>query len=271
MKQTTLSILNDETTLLEERIYDENNNIIYRSDFTVRPSEETNYTYNDENQLIREELVIGGLMCDSHEFEYNEEAVVAEHRHFINGELYEKVVLEPTEFGHQFRTFQEDEEVHRSEHDTKSQIITERYYEYGELYETHSLIKDANSQTSEVITPGGQGSMKRVEISDEFGNLVEQSIYISEELIQYWKCSYTNKLPQLVALQDFQNTTNSYTAHYEYDENGNLISKEKINGQNQLIESEQTRFNDNNQVVETAGIRNAKKYHQRFDYDVEIT
>ncbi len=269
MKQLTYSILGDEDKLLFEKEYDENGRLLHSIDRTQNPREETHYTFNEQGQLVREVLMNDGRIYDEHEYDFNEKGEINEQRHLINGDLYEKVVLETTDFGYQHRTIQEDEEIERKEHEGDANQFTVRYFEYGELAETHVHTYDtsAKTRTISVTFPGSDASVTRVETYDENDKLIAEVLYhASGEIQQEWSRSVITETETIENLVDSDRPENTFRLNVMSDANGNIISKEKWGIKDNLIAFEKNNYDEANRLVETVKMNGQTKVHLRFEY-----
>lgn len=269
MKQFTYSILGDEDKLIFEKLYDANNRLIQSIDHSQLPREEVIYTFNEAGQLIRESILSEGRVFDEHQFDYNEKGEIEEQRHFINGDLYEKVVLETTDFGYQHRTIQENVEIERKEHEGDKQRFTVRYFDYENLVETHvhAYDSDAKTMTTLITYPDSTEEMKRVEQFNEKDELMGEILYLANgEIHQDWKRTFNDNLVTKEYLVDHINPSNTFRMDVEHDANGNIISKEKRTESDKLIAFEKNNFDAENRLVETVKMNGQTKVHLRFEY-----
>ena len=269
MKQFTYTISGDEDKLLFEHVYDDKGRLLQKKDYSQLPSEETVYTFNEQGQLIREAILMEGRVFDEHEYDFNEKGEIKEQRHFINGDLYEKVVLETTDFGYQHRTIQEDEEIERKEHEGDANQFTIRYFEYGELTETHVHTYDATAKTRTILVtfPGSEAAVKRVETYDENDKLMGEILYhASGEIQQEWSRNTLSDMESEENLVDHNRAENSFRLTIMRDANGNIISKEKWSIKDNLLAFEKNNFDDANRLMETVKMNGQTKVHLRFEY-----
>lgn len=269
MKQFTYTILGDEDKLLFEKVYDEKGRLLQRIDYSQLPSEETVYTFNEQGQLIREAILTEGRVFDEHEYDFNEKGEINEQRHFINGDLYEKLVLETTDFGYQHRTIQEDEEIERKEHEGDANQFTVRYFEYGELTETHVHTYDVTAKIRTILVtfPGSGAAVKRVETYDENDQLMAEVLYHANgEIQQEWSRNKLNETESEENLVDHDRPENTFRLVIMSDANGNIISKEKWGLKENLLAFEKNNYDEANRLVETVKMNGQTKVHLRFDY-----
>jgi antitoxin component YwqK of YwqJK toxin-antitoxin module len=269
MKQFTYTISGDEDKLLFEKVYDENGRLLHKIDYSQLPSEETIYTFNDQGQLIREVMLNEGRIYDEHEYDFNEKGEIVEQRHHINGDLYEKVVREITDFGFQHRTIQDEEEIERKEHEGDANQFTIRYFEYGEWTETHVHTYDLTARTRTILVtfPGSDAAIKRVEEYDEKDQLVAEVLYHANgEIQQEWKRSVGDDNEKMENLVDHDRPENTFRLNVISDSNGNVISKEKWSIKDNLLAFEKNNYDDENRLVETVKMNGQTKVHLRFEY-----
>lgn len=269
MKQFTYTLSGDEDKLIFEKVYDENGRLLHSIDHSQNPREETIYTFNDQGQLVREAMMNEGRIYDEHEYDFNEKGEINEQRHIINGDLYEKVVRETTDFGYQHRTIQEDEEIERKEHEGEDNQFTVRYFEYGEWVETHVHSYDADSRTRTILVtfPGSDAAIKRVEQFDETDQLIAEVLYHANgEIQQEWKRSVIGETESEENLVDNDRPENTFRLNVTRDSNGNIISKEKRSQSDNLLAFEKNNYDEKNRLVETVKMNGQTKVHLRFDY-----
>ncbi|MDG1332724.1 MAG: hypothetical protein P8P74_10360 [Crocinitomicaceae bacterium] len=271
MKQSTYSILEDREVLINEKIFDDQNNLVHSIDYSLRPEEEKKFVYNEKGLLIREESLVEGRVGDSLELDYDDNGKLLQQRHNINGDLYEKTTVEKTDNTEKRTTIQDGEESQRVEMEADGDVKTYRFYDFGELAQVNTVIKEGNKITTKSEIPGTEQFYLEVQILDDDGNLIESSEYVGEDHhVSSFKQEYEEKKRTKTIFENFSQPHLSYEEIFTFDENGNRTVYEKLDMTGRLMRFEKVRFNDQNKPVEIAGNDGNSKFHHRIDYDNSI-
>ena len=271
MKESMYSILEDQDVLINEKIYDEQNNLVISIDYSLRPKEEKRFHYNNKNQLIREESMIDDRVGDTQEFEYDEEGKINEQRHSIGGALYEKTVVEKVGAVETRKTLQDGEETERVEMEVDGDVKTYRFYDYGELVQVNTVKKEGNTVTTTSLVVASDQMFTEVQQFNDNGDLIESSDFYGEEAENSkLKREYEGGNCTKVIFESFTQPHTNYEEVNTFDELGNRIGFEKMDYTGRLMRFEKTRYNEDNKQVEKAGNSGSAKYHFRIDYDKSI-
>ncbi|MFK7785959.1 MAG: hypothetical protein AB8B56_12625 [Crocinitomicaceae bacterium] len=270
MKQSTYSILDDQEILINEKYFDDHNNLIRSVDFSMRPHEEKKFTYNDKNLLILEESMVEGRVGDSQEFEYDSEGNIIEQRHNINGDLYEKTTVEKTATHEKRTTLQDDEESQRVEVEIDGEVKTYRFFDYGELAQVNTVTKDGNTITTKSEIPGQEQFYVEVQVLNDGGDLIESSEFIGENKVSSFRQEFDGKNRTKTIFENSAQPHTNYEESFTFDESGNRVAYEKTDAGGRLMSFEKVRYNDQNKAVEIAGNNGSSKFHHRIDYDDSI-
>ena len=272
MKQSTYSLLDDRDILLNEKIFDEQNNLVNSVDYTLRPKEEKKFYYNDKNQLIREESMIDDRVGDNEEFDYDDDGKIIEQRHNIGGTLYEKTVIEKTDLVETRKVIQDGEETQRVEMEMEGETKIYKFFDYGELAQINTVKKEENKITtiSEVI--GSDQKFTEVQLFNENGDLIETGEYYGDEdASATFKREYEGENCSKIIFENRAQPHTSYEEIFTHDDHGNRIAYEKLDYTGRLSQFEKIRYNDQNKPVEKAGNNGSSKFHHRIDYDESVT
>jgi hypothetical protein len=268
MKQSTYSILDGQETLIQEKFFDDQNNLIRTLDYSMRPHEETRYTYDDRNQLILEESIVEGRVGDSQEFVYDADGKVIERRHNINGDLYEKMTIEDVDGIEKRTTVQDGEETQRIEVKENGNVKTFHVFQYGELVQFNTVTTEENKVTVRAEMPGTDQIYTEVEVLNENGDVIERAEYVGEDnKVSSLQQQFDGKNRVKTTFESSNQPHTNYEEVYTYDEKGNQTGYEKTDSGGRLLAFEKVRYNELNKIIEVAGNSGSGKYHQRIDYD----
>lgn len=268
MKQSTYSILDDQEVLLNEKFFDDQNNLVRSIDYSLRPEEEKRFTYDDKNQLILEESMLEGRVGDSQEFDYDSEGKVIEQRHNINGDLYEKTTVEKADGVEKRTTIQDGEESQRIELEVEGEVKIYRFYDYETLAQINTVKKEGNTITTKSEIPGSDQVYLEVQILNDNGDLIESSEFVGEEnKVSSFRQEFEGKNRTKTIFENFSQPHTNYEEIFTFDENSNRIGYEKVDASGRLTRFEKVRYNDQNKPVEIAGNDGSSKFHHRIDYD----
>lgn len=271
MKQSTYSILDDQEVLINEKFFDDQNNLVHSIDYSLRPKEEKKFTYNDQNKLILEESLLEGRVGDSQEFDYDSDGELIEQRHNINGDLYEKTTVERTDGAEKRTTIQDGEESQRIEIEIAGEVKTYRFFDYQELAQINTITKEGNKITTKSEIPGQDQFYTEVQLLDDEGNLIESSEYVGDDQhVSSFKQEFDQDNRTKSTFENISQPHMSYEEIFTFDENGNRIAYEKLDASGRLTRFEKLRFNDQNKPIEIAGNNGGSKFHHRIDYDDSI-
>ena len=268
MKQATYSILEDQDILINEKFFDDQNNLIRSIDYSLRPHEEKKFYYNDKNLLIREDSMIDDRVGDTEEFDYDADGKITEQRHNISGELYEKTVIEKSENLETRKVIQDGEETQRVELETSGETKIYRFFDYGELAQINTVKKEENKVTtiSEVI--GSDQKFTEVQLFNANGDLIESGEYYGEgDASATFKREYDGKNCSKIIFDNVAQPHTNYEEVFTFDDNGNRIAYEKTDYTGRLAQFEKVRYNEHNKPIEKAGNNGSSKFHYRIDYD----
>ncbi len=271
MKQLTYSILEDQDILINEKIYDDQNNLVHSIDYSMRPKEEKKFHYNDKNLLIREESMIDDRVGDTEEFDYDTDGNISEQRHNISGDLYEKTIIEKVDLVETRKVIQDGEETQRVELEINGDTKTYRFFDYGELAQVNIVKKEENKVTtiSEVIGSGQK--FTEIQLFNENGDLIESAEYYGDENPSAtFKREYEGKNCCKITFENQDQPHTNYEEIFTYDNNGNRIAYEKVDYTGRLSQFEKVRYNDQNKPIEKAGNNGSSKFHHRIDYDENV-
>lgn len=271
MKQSTYSILEDQDVLINEKVFDENNNLAQSIDYSLRPKEEKKFYYNDKNQLIREESMIDDRVGDTEEFDYDADGKILEQRHNIGGTLYEKTIIEKVENIETRKVIQDGEETQRVELEIDGETKTYRFFDYGELAQINTVKKEENKviTISEVV--GSDQKFTEIQLFNENGDLIETGEYYGEgDASATFKREYDGKNCSKIIFENSAQPHTNYEEVFTFDDNGNRIVYEKMDYSGRLAQFEKIRYNDQNKPVEKAGNNGSSKFHHRIDYDESV-
>lgn len=268
MKQSTYSILDDHDVLLNEKFFDDQNNLIHSIDYSLRPKEEKKFTYNDANQLTLEESLIEGRVSDSQEFDYDSDGKLVEQRYNISGDLYEKTTIENVDSIEKKTTIQDGEETQRVELKVEGEVKTYHFFDYQELAQVNTVTKEGNKVITKSEIPGQDQFYTEVQLLDDEGNLIESSEYVGDEQrVSSFKQEFDKDNRTKSIMENISQPHLSYEEVFTFDENGNRIAYEKMDYNGRLARFEKLRFNDQNKPIEIAGNNGGSKFHHRIDYD----
>ena len=271
MKQSTYSILDDQEVLLNEKIFDDQNNLVHSIDYSLRPKEEKKFTYNDKNQLILEESLVEGRVGDSQEFEYGSDGKVVEQRHNINGDLYEKTSVEKSDNIEKRTTIQDGEETQRIELEINGEVKTYRFFDYQQLAQVNTVTKEGNTITTKSELPGQDQIYTEVQVLNENGGLIESSEFVGEgNKVSSFKQEFEGENRMKSVFENLSQPHTSYEEVFTFDENGNRTVYEKMDMGGRLMRFEKVRYNEQNKPIEIAGNAGTSKFHHRIDYDHSI-
>ena len=166
---------------MNEKIFDERNNLIKSIDYSLKPNEEKRFQYNDQNLLIREESMMEERIGDSQEYEYDPNGNITEQRHNIGGSLYEKTTIEKLDNLEIRRTFQDEQETERIELSVEDNVKTYRIYDFDELVQVNTVVKEGNTVTTTSLVVASEQSYTEVQQFNENGDLIESSDFYGEE------------------------------------------------------------------------------------------
>jgi len=260
--------LDDQEILIQEKFFDDQNNLIRIVDYSMRPHEEKKFTYDDKNQVVLEEVYIEGRMSDSHEFDYDSEGKIIERRHTINGELYEKTTVEYADGIEKRISLQDGEESQRVEVESDGDVKTIRVFNYGELVQMNTVITEGNKITTKSEMPGMDQTYTEVEILNENGDVIERSEFVGDnQKISTFRQEFDGKNRTKTSFENLNQPHTDYHETYTYDEKGNQTGYEKTDASGRLIGFEKVRYNELNKIIEIAGNNGSSKYHNRIDYD----
>ena len=271
MKQSTYSILEDQDILINEKIFDQQNNLVNSIDYSLRPKEEKKFYYNDKNQLIREDSMIDDRVGDTQEFEYDADGNILEQRHNISGELYEKTTIEKTELVETRKVIQDGEETERVELEIDGDTKTYRFYDYGELAQVNTVKKEGSTVTTTSQVTGSDQKHIEIQLFNDNGDLLESSEYNAEDRLASFKREYEGKNCSKLIFENLVQPGSNYEEIFTHDDKGNRITYEKLDFSGRLTQFEKIRYNDQNKPIEKAGNNGNSKFHHRIDYDESVT
>lgn len=254
--QSTFSV-NDENekTLYKKTFFNKRGYKYKEIDYDRTSVEETNYAYNSNGLLIKETVVIDGIEVSSQYFDYDENDNIVLEEHFVNGEMYEKVIVTFNE-NHMTRlTYQDDIETERLERVDNDKNWNVQFFVNNELVEQKDYIFDSDKNVGILILHSLDYNYitKTYDTFNTEHQLVKQEQFSDKgNLIYSFEASYDNFVI-FERMRNFHNYESCTEKVFKYDNQGNELSFElkKCNGV--LLEFCHKKYDELNRIIEEKG------------------
>lgn len=260
MKRSTYRIQEDQKKLVYVESYDKLNRIAESIDYTAIPNQKRTFEYDENDMVIKEFEYYNNIIARRLEFSYNEKKELILSKVYLENDtnVFEQTIIKRIERDHIEIIEQEQKEISRKEkkYNGKNYII--KYFDDEELSEVQNYIYSEEKKEGLMEIYNEHQSLIAVRVyryneqekliefkeTDDQGNLFTQDTYEyhNNQLIRTISKNYSGNTEELV----FRNT---------YDENNNLIKKEKRTLLGDILEFTNYYYEANLLIRETGYVR----------------
>lgn len=244
-----------ERELVYEDLLNEQGQIVSYKDYQAHGQAEGFSAYDQEGRLICEKEVVDGVIGSMTEFSYDKKGNLLSRKLFVADELFEEILYENHDHGHSKRVYQFGEEIERYTETIEGDLIVKEFFEGSELIERHKNHYDPEIRTSKIeITDCGNKLLAvRVQQFDEGENLLRYEekgergnlLALSEYEYQNGHLIFENN-------EDYMKDQ-YYQVSYDYDNYGNLTSKEIRTPSGKLMEYQKCQYDEQHRLILESG------------------
>ncbi len=234
----------DKDKVLEEILFDENNELVERRTFER----------NENGKIVLGFLHYLDGSVDTTTYIYNE-----------NGDLIEKTIRDSDgdSDGREVFTYNNGKRATEESFDENNELITKNRYLFndrGHLMEVSNWTADEGMMLRTVNKYDENGDVERILRYDIENNLIEKSIYELDDKARVVKIIEEDQYKKV-------------ETHIEYDADGNVIEQQQLNSEGEINHRIVRKYDNENNVIESEvavnghGVDISQHYLMRYEYE----
>jgi len=266
-------ILNEEKVLVGEVLYDGEDNILIQKSYEEGGTIEIIRSYNDDNLLKEEKHIENNIELNRTEYVYDSKSRVLLQKLIIKGETYEEIVSTYLEDRNEITTVREGQEVDKVINYEDS-VIKMEFYNHGVLEQV--MERTDYGKKSKSIYWDDESNLKST-IEEEYtkeGDLIFEKEYNSEGELIYEYLIERKKGQVISELFRHLGIYGSFLKNlYYYDNRGNHIKTESLDGQGQVILQFNIEYDSQKRIIREYGYDATNELNvveSDFIYEYEI-
>lgn len=269
--------IKDKEYLYQEQLLDDNDNVLKEVTYSPENLVESNfeYSYNINNQLVKEILIEEDEVTSNREIEYNDKGKIECEKAYYADDSFDKTYYKYDENDRLVETrvmYNDEEEAGRTEYIYEGELLVKicEYDEDGKPSASKSIEYDENKQPIEEITEQYGEKWTRVIVYDSNNRVSQTKRYNQEDLLKE-RITYTfDDSDRVVAIKE-EGVEGEFYQETEYNDKGLIVLETQKDQNGILLRQIERSYDEENRInivkVHVQGRHNIAPMHYQLRYE----